>query len=233
LSNEVIDWSERRERVFTTAELEAAPLLWLIIRTMEHGSGGPHYGTQYDLSKACPSCGTGAIQTSSLRLNPSQIPNKGAILQTFDHDRLISSELAQALKEAKITGLTLRTAQSSKDLIDLRWVQLLPNVELPPMASESRGIFRENPCRRCARDGYFHDVHAPTEIKYDSIHVVPDKLPDAVHTYEYFGNSKLRLPFKESYLAQPLLLVKPKIFGIFRQHGVRGIEFAPVDIIKV
>jgi rRNA maturation protein Nop10 len=233
LSSEGIDWSERREYVYTTAELEAAPLLWFVVRTAERGSLGPKYGTEYDLSQACPLCGTGAVQISPLRLNPSEIPRKGAIFQTFDHEKLVSPELAQVITNAGVTGLTLRTAQSYRDGTDLPWVQLVSSVELPPMSSESKGIIRDDICPHCGRNGYFNSAHEPTEIKYSSTQVVLDELPDVVHTYEYFGYSKIRVPFKTSYLAHPLLLVKPKVFKLFRQQKVRGLEFVPVDIIEM
>ncbi len=229
LSEAGIDWLERRELLFTKAELEAAPLLWLTFGTKPGGSIGPKYRTEYDLSHACPRCGTGAIQVSPLRLNPAEIPRKGTIFQTFDNEKLVSAELAKAFSNAEVTGLELRTAQSFRNLTDLPWVQLLAEVEMPPMLPSSKGISRDAQCLLCGRDGYFNSGYEPTVIQYGADQVILDNLPDAVHTYEHFGYSRLEVPFKNSYLAQPLLLVKPKVFRIFRQQKVRGAKFIPVN----
>jgi hypothetical protein len=229
LSNEGIDWSERREYLYTKAELEAAPLLWLTVRTAERGWASPKYGTEYDLSCACPLCGTGAIQTSPLRLRPSDIPKKRAIFQILDHEKLVSLQLARALNDAGVSGLELRQAQSHKARADLPWRQLIASVELPPMAPTSKGIVRDRPCPQCGRDGYFSS-QAPTEIQYRIDQVNIDSLPDAARTYEHFGYGRLSVPFETSYLARPLLLVKPNVFKVLYQQKVRGVEFVPVYI---
>lgn len=231
LSNEGIDRLERREHIYTKSELQAPPLLWLTLRTAERGRLSPRYGTEYDLSAACPLCGTGAIQTSPLLLNPSEIPKKGDIFQIMDHEKLVSLELARALSEAGISGLELRVAQAYKAKVDLPWVQLLAHEQLPPMAPSSKGILREKSCHLCRRDGYFNDAYEPTEIHYKTSELDINKIPDAVYTYEYFDRSRLREPLTDSYFAQPLLLVKPKIFKVLQQQKVRGLVFQPVKII--
>ena len=75
------------------------------MRTAERAHPGPRCGTRYDLSNACPLCGTGAIQVSPLFLNPAGVPGKGHIFQTVDHEKLVSLQLAQALAQAGIRGV--------------------------------------------------------------------------------------------------------------------------------
>ncbi len=231
LSRAGVEWSERREHIYNMTELLASPLLQIIVRTAERGDLGPKYGTEYDMSHACPLCGTGAIQTSPLYLKPSEIPGKGTIFQTYDHEKLVSLEVANALKSAGVSGIELRPSRSYKAHVDLPWVQLLAHEQLPPMSPTSRGILRENPCPLCGRDGYFGSAHEPSEIEYSADQVAIDSLPDAVYTYEYFGKSRLEVPFTKSYFARPLLLVKPKVFEVLLQQKVRGVEFVPVSII--
>jgi rRNA maturation protein Nop10 len=234
LTEEGLTWLERREHLYTEAELWAAPLLELIVRVAEKGRGGPTYGTQYDLSQACPQCGTGAVQISPLVLAPVEIPKTGAIFQTFHSEMLVAPMLAQALKEAGVTGLTLGEVRSKAGR-PLPWVQLLSTTELPPMAPQTRGIIRgtgpDSPCPGCGRDGYFHTTKWPSEIAYATSQVTPDPLPDVVHTYERFGRSWLREPFEQSRFAQPLLLVKPKVYDIFKRQKVRRVEFHPVRLV--
>jgi hypothetical protein len=172
---------------------------------------------------------------SPLFLNPAELPGKGHIFQTVDHEKLVSLQLAQALAQAGIRGVELRPARSCKGPVELPWVQLLAHVHLPPMAPTSRGILREDPCPLCARDGYFGSAHEPIEIEYSSSQLPPaelDELADAVYTYEYFGKSRLCEPFSDSYFARPLLLVRPGIYRVFRQLKVRGVEFIPVNIVE-
>lgn len=221
----------RRERLYTKPELQAAPLLCLIVRTAPKGLGGPSCGTQYDLSQACPMCGTGAIQTSPLILKASEVPKKGIIFQTMHSEILVALTFAKVLKEARLSGLEFRQAQSFRERKPLPWLQLLAKQELPPMAPATRGILRERPCPHCRRDGYFHSADEPIEIMYRCSDVDLDALPDVVQTYERFGNSAITKPFKDSNFASPLLLVKPRVFSIFEQHKVRGVEFVPVQIM--
>lgn len=234
LVDEGLTWVERREHSYSESELRAAPFLELIIRTAEKGRGGPVYGTRYDLSHACPQCGTGAVQTSPLVLDPAEIPKAGEIFQTLDHEVLVSPALAQALKDAKVSGLVLGEV-GSKTGTPLPWVQFRSEVELPPMDPATRGIIRssgsDSPCPGCGRDGYFHTVKWPSEIAYAASRVDPDALPDVVHTHERFGLSRLREPFTDSHVAQPLLLVKPTVYDILKRRKVRRVAFHPVRIV--
>lgn len=229
-----ITWSERREIAYTTAELRAAPLLRLIVRSAEQGRGRPTYGTRYDLLRACPRCGTGALQISPLVLDPAEIPKSGAIFQTLDHEVLVSPALGQALQETGVSGLTLGHAVSATG-VTLPWLQILSAGELPPMDPATTGIIRgtgpDSPCPRCGRDGYFGIPKEPAQIVYHTGRVNPDALPDVVHTYERFGLSRLREPFAQSHFANPLLLVKPKVYDVFKQQKVRRVEFHPARLV--
>lgn len=230
LSRANISWLERMEHVFTGSELESAPLLWLIVRTAPRGFGGPTYSTEYDLSDACPRCGSGARQVSPLRLRASEIPQRGQIFQTLSGELLVSPALGSTLEEAEISGLELRETQAAGSLTPLPWLQVFPQLELPRMAPVSKGILRDNPCPECDRDGHFHSGFQPVEIFYDARTVEVEALPDIVHTYERFGNSVLRQPRSDSNFGPPLVLAKPKFFQVFRSNRVRGVQFLPVRL---
>src|SRR5947208_8488104 len=62
-----IDWFERVEHHYTDAELRSAPLL-VIGADLAPINTGSASEPSYDLSRACPRCGTGAIQSSPLNL---------------------------------------------------------------------------------------------------------------------------------------------------------------------
>jgi hypothetical protein len=62
-------WSEFHEDRYTEDELDGARLLLLRPNRQCEVDGGVEWGTTYDLSGACPACGTGGRQTSALFMN--------------------------------------------------------------------------------------------------------------------------------------------------------------------
>jgi len=225
-----IEWSERRENVYGEDELRRAPLLLFLPDARERGRGGPTCGTEFDLSTACRCCGTGAQQVSPLRLDASNIPKKGTLLLTLDHETAFSTAVAQRLLDSDVSGLELRQIEACKTGERLPWFQMLADVELPPMTSSTSGLVRSNPCHCCARDGYFDSGAEPLEPVYSARELVPEELPDVVHTYEHFGNSVLRDPISESHFAQPRFLIKPRIWEILKEERVAPFTVIPVRI---
>lgn len=222
----------RRERIYTEAELQRASLLHLVVTRAPKADGGPRHGTEYDLTNACPRCGTGAVQTSPLVLKRSETPRPGAdLFETLSGEVLISEDLAGVWDAAGIGGAELRGAVSHRDGQPLAWFQVIPQLELPPMSAQTRGTIREDPCPACGRDGHFFTVKSPEAIVYDDPESAED-LPDVCHTYERFGNSVLREPFASSFFAPPLLICKPNVQKFFRGRRVRGIRFIPVQLVR-
>jgi hypothetical protein len=216
----------RRERVYTEHELISAPLLWISINRAPKGEGGPRYGTQYDLSGACDRCGCGAVQVSPLRLRPSDPPAKAAIFETLDGEILVAEHIARAIQKEGISGVDLRQAVSSTNGIMLPWFQILPGSELPAMDPSTEGVVRSDHCPKCACDGYFH--RPPVVIRYKALETA--RLPDVLQTLEHFGNSVIKEPFELSHFATPLLIVKPRVYQLFKREKVRGIRAVPVDV---
>jgi len=221
----------RWQRRYNHKELLRAPFLRLSIDRPPKGQGGPTHGTQYDLSRACRHCGTGARQVSALVLKPFEVEKKGDITQTLDNEVLISPSLADLLREERITGLELRPAESSKLGYSLPWVQMIALTELPPVDQETTGLVVEKQCPTCRRDGFFHTTKLPEEIAYSAREVDPAGFPDVVRTWEHFGNSVLKDPIVESHFAQPLYLVKPLVYETLRNHKIRGVSFTPIRLV--
>jgi hypothetical protein len=220
-------WFLRRDAVYSEDELKNAPLLVFRLERAPRGDGGPTYGTEYDLSSACPVCGTGAPQASSLVLKRSDVPKSGPIFQTLDHEYLVNGEIARSLADSRLTGLRLLEARSLRDGAGLGWFQLIPTAQMPPVAAWSKGLERWKPCTTCGRDGYYHRPDEPLQLAY-STDAALSSLPDVTTTYECFGKSGLRQPLAKSHFAQPMLLVKPRFREILAAHKVRGAQFEPV-----
>ena len=67
-----LDWHEDR---YTEEELDSARLLLMHANRQCEIDGGVKWGTTYDLSGACPACGTGGRQTSALFVDGEQLAN--------------------------------------------------------------------------------------------------------------------------------------------------------------
>ncbi len=225
-------WSERVEHVYADSELRSFPFVHLIVDRKEIAPFGPRHGTTYDLGRACPVCGTGAVQISPFYSPDRAFPKSGLIVKSST-ETFVAEALAEALRRAEITGLELRQVRSSRDHGPLPWWQIIPVHTMPKMDKATKGLIHGSPppCSSCRRDGHYHTTQQPEGIVYAKKDVDPDALPDIVQTWECFGKSRIdRDDFKQSRLAEPAILVKPRVFDIFRRLKVKHAVFSPVRI---
>jgi hypothetical protein len=248
LRQEGMTWFERVEHVYLEQELRGFPFLILTVNRKPLDAGGGEYGTTFDLSRACPRCGTGAIQTSPLLLPLTGLPKKGLLCEAAHGEILVAAPLADALRENNVTGLELRQVRLYANGEPLPWWQMVSQHEMPRMHPETRGVLTDevdhltqdgavirtlHPCPECRQDGRYATTAEPFELAYSEKVVKLSELPDVVHTWERFGRSGIdpedpRL----SHFAVPLLLVRPRIFDIFRRLKVRHARFEPVRLVK-
>ena len=199
-----------------------------ILRRTDQGVGGPSEGTEYDLAEACPRCGVGARQLGPLRLKGSEIRSKkGRAFPTAHGEWLFGEDAANEL--SGFSGLELRQALDVVSGHPLAWFQAIAEHELPPMASGRTGM-KGFGCPRCHRGGYFHKVGEPPLFVYDRAELDVGKVPDVSHTFEHLGWSRVVEPFKQSWFAQPQLVLKPAVAKAMREAKVRQLQFYPVTI---
>jgi hypothetical protein len=245
LISEGISWFERFENRYTDVELLQFPLVCLSVNRKELDAGGAQHGTTYDLSNACPRCGTGAVQTSPLMLPLTALRKTGQLCEADMGEVLCAKELTDALKRAEVTGLELRQVCLHGNGEALPWWQMISHFDMPKMSAATRGIITSEvddvtedgmvirampPCPECKRDGRFDTVKEPREIAYSRRTVDAETLPDVVQTWERFGKSVIKEDSRFSRFAPPLLLVKPKVFDIFRHLKVKHARFEPVRL---
>jgi hypothetical protein len=229
LKNENVGWSESIKKVYSFEELIEFDLLLMQVRKVAFGNGGPKYGTKFDLSDACPLCGSGAKQISSLRVRPSDLKGKAGIVNSSDYDYLFSENLVGSSFEN--IKSQFRQVKSSIDGSFLPWWQLLPQIHLPYFEASSLGILRENHCHICNRDGYFHDAFCPIELKYDKNKITENNISAINFTSELFGNSVIKDPMENSHFAQPMLIVNVEVFKMLYMQKVKGLEFLPIFFV--
>lgn len=113
-------WDSRRR--YSPKEMEAAELFHLSI-TSAFEPAGEECGTVYDDSQVCPKCGAGWKQASDLVLDLRKAPKSKTIASTIADEIIISQRLAEAMVDARITGVELRQvkhkARYEDDAIDL------------------------------------------------------------------------------------------------------------------
>lgn len=227
IHREKIDALERIDYFYTEDELRSAPLLMLSIG-IERDSKGQTCD-RFDFSTACPCCGIGARQIAPLVIPNSSLPKKGSICRTLEGYILLSQPLRDALVKADLSGPEFRQVVSPRGEPLNCW-QMSASFEMPPMNEETRRRLRgrlQDGCPKCGRDNFFDGKFEPVLFTYDRSSLGDLALPDVVRTYECFGISGFNV---KAWLAQPYILVKPKVFDIFRRLKVRGVDFDPVII---
>jgi hypothetical protein len=109
-------------RRYTSAELAAATCFHLII-TATFEPAGEECDTEFDESAACPHCGSGAKQTSDLRLDLRKAPRNKDIARTIADEWIVSQRLAERIVDAGLSGFDLRPvhhkARYEDDPLDL------------------------------------------------------------------------------------------------------------------
>jgi hypothetical protein len=227
LARNDVEWFETRERAFSDDELQSFPLLRLGVDAAPRGDGGSAGG--FDMSTACATCGTGAVQTEPLVLERADLPRKADIFETLAGDIVVSSRLRREFTAAALTGAELREVLVGGDTAD--WFQLIPTRELPPMHRSTRGLKRERSCPQCDRDGYFMTASEPLEIHYDR-RLDVDSLPDFTSTWERFGNSRLDERGNVVHVARPLVIIGQPVLEVLKRSDVASAIFDPVVLVR-
>lgn len=194
----------------------------IVIRNQLPFYCGPKDGGKYDLSNACPVCGTGEMRCDPIRLPGSRL--KDRVAMTLKWEVVIPPRLVPAINA--IAPQCLREIRDDISGSATRFCQLIPEMTLPPWGTATTGwtTSRMDPsCPNCGRDGYFNVPGVPLRLRYDRS-VAPFKV---AATYEYFGKSRLHLEFEKSLIADPFLVVAESVERILENE--RGLEFVPVD----
>ncbi|MDI1481193.1 hypothetical protein [Polyangium sp. y55x31] len=225
-------WLERRYDCFTDEELESARLLIMSYDVNAEVFGGPQEGTTYDMSEACKRCGAGARQTSAMILDGEylhRLEGRRAAM-TFKDDMLVDEKLSGALAESGATGLSFRgvfAAFEGRGHLQLPWRQLCATHTLPRMSPRSTGISPYNPCP-CGRSSFAGKEEVPMRLAYRAADVAD--IRDINVTWEWFGEAKFDGDVSEALFPNPLFLVTPKVWRIFRDAGVTGFDWIPIRV---
>jgi len=173
--------------------------------------GGVLHGTEYSLGDACPFCGTGAMQIGPLKLRSPKFP-RASVFSTGDMEVLFSAKIASKLEsECGCSFFPVLDAKKSVVFPDVK--QLRPCAVLPPFSSLSTGVEREGGCPECRRDGFFRIPHSPLSLVYSTQSKQLFNKP-VLATWERFGYSRVRKPFKDSVFAHGKFIISKEVAQI-------------------
>lgn len=214
---------------YSNEDLQSARLLWLRSSSLDdevHAS--PSFGTKYDMTHACPHCGTGAKQVSPLYIDNTCMPKirKHRAIPTMDRDVLVDGGMAKKLKDAGITGISFGEVRAR--LKNDKWTsvareQILIEHVMPPMRGELTEKDIKHLCNVCRRGGFMSYGK-----KYREEDLVGMK--DFNRTWEWFGEFRTADDRFGAHRSDPGILVTPKVMNIFRDAGIKTFEWTPIGI---
>ena len=227
------DWLEFHEDRYTEEELDSARLLVMQPNRQCEIDGGIKWGMTYDLTVACPACGTGARQTSAVFVDGEHLADleghrAGA---TYHWHILVDDALASDLEKIGATGLSFRNVYAvmpDKRQVKLRWRQVCAARVLPPMSPRTTGLTRDRACEECRRNGYFEMDEEPTRFVYRASDL--RDVDDVNRSWEEQGYGVLEPALRESLLPRPWLLVTPKVRRVIRDAGVTSFDWLPIRV---
>lgn len=194
---------------------------------------GLRFGTDYDLTNACPNCKTGAKQTSVLYVKNDDLKTirKHRAVQTFTHEILVDGGMRKKLVDAGITGISfgdVRARHENKKWTQVARDQVLVEHTMPPMRANFTARDEQFLCKVCRRGGRMDFPKKP----YREEDLVG--MQDFNLTWEWFGefwpeNKEKRC---DANWPSPDVLVTPKVMNIFRDAGVKPFIWTPVSIEK-
>jgi hypothetical protein len=214
-------------RSYSKAELEGAALFkaWV---TSTFEPAGEECGTTYAEETACPQCGAGARQTSSLYLAIRRIPKNKDICRTIAGEIVVSRRVKELFTRHGITGAELAPIGSSpsSSARSKEWFQLTvpdataeivaPNrVGVDPFDDDAEGKYR-------CESGDLIGLNLLSEVSIDA---ASRGDADLICTRQFIGNRQGLLR------PERVLLVSPKLGRLIWSEKLKGVELEVVHVV--
>jgi hypothetical protein len=227
----------RIERVYSSEELQAAPLLeW---RLTNQAIEDDYYTLHFKEGQAkgiapyardCPSCRAHLEQVRDIWVD-TRLMGKRDLSLTYSFEIILSARLARMLQEAGFTGFTLRPVWDYRKPYqgEPKLYQLVVTNVLPPMASPPTEFEQEQRCEVCGtQTQYLKHTHFWGRIQYyeeTDIYYAREVLEQAADfnaTYERIGG----LPD-----GHPLVLISQRVYRWLKEQGIKGWSARPVYLV--
>jgi hypothetical protein len=218
-----------RMREYSEEDRQNARLLLMKpTKIFVHGTAS-ELGTKYDLTHACPHCGTGAKQTWYLRVKRKELPKiqQHRAIMTFDLNILVDATMQKLLVDAGMTGISFAEVHARDDFGEWNAIdreQILIEHTMPPMRAEFPAADDYALCKVCRRGGRLTiPDHAYREEDLAG-------LKDFNRTWEWFDHYLYGGEARHATFAHPRIMVTPKVMHVFREAGVTTFDWWPVGI---
>lgn len=214
---------------YSEEDLQNAQLLTMRSTSDIDVFAGFQYGTEFDLTNACPHCKTGGKQLPMLYVDNDEIATirKHCALMTYSREILVDGVMAKKLKDAGITGISfgdVRARLSNGKWTSVAREQILIEHIMPPMRAATTEDDEKYLCQVCRRGGRMTSL-GNLYRQEDLVSIKDFNL-----TWEWFGEFGPAEPGRRELRSNPSVLVTPKVMNIFRDAGVKTFEWYPVNI---
>jgi len=181
-------------------------------------------------TRDCPVCRAPLEQIRDLWVDPRRMGKRDLSL-TYSFEVILSPRLAHRLQGAGFTGFMLRPVWDYRKPYrgDPPLYQLVVRSVLPPMAAPPTEFEQEQRCEVCGTESKFlkhthwwgrFKYREETEIYYRA--EVLERAADFNVTSERFGMLSA---------SHPLVIISPRVYGWWKEGGVRGWEARPVYLV--
>jgi len=213
---------------YSDEDRQNAVLLRMINDPNTWVSAGPEHGTKYDLTDACPKCGSGAKQSSALYVSGDHLQRirQHRAVGTWGGGPLVDGGIEKKLRDSRVTGISFgdvyaRLKNTKRTLVARH--EIIVTHTLPPAANTSK-LDRTDACSSCGRGG----IQGSPNICYHR--QVLGNIRDFNLTWEWFGPFDYNGDLKKSRFSTPAILVTPKVMNIFREAGVTTFDWIPIFV---
>ena len=164
----------------------------------------------------CPFCD---CRTDDWQFEPLRIVEQpqGAVLARVDHWPLVcSADLAQALRQAQVTGLELVPVGPDRPV---QWYDMRATHRLPPVAIPPTRLPRDRDLTpQCAADHLWEGSDS-SQLAYRRQALDP---ADFNHTYEYSGDRHSAIRY---------VVISQRVYGLLREVGVQRLSCEPIRLV--
>lgn len=232
---------------YSSAELAAAEMLEIGLKTEPRGDIGPSQGTRYDLSEACPACHSGATVIPPFYIEARVLPKKRCVAATHQNVKLVSGALLDELASRHHSSAWLVPVADSRGRKPVPWAAILPRVTLPRLERSSKGFLRDTnvgpkswgPCPKCERDMWhttskeaFEPVLSRRKIaEACGAFMVPGQMyPDVAASWERAW-AGVR-PNGLDNVSVPFIFVNQAVYQILCKHAKKYLRATPVTMVE-
>ena len=221
------------KRIYTTKEMAEAKLFRMEIRKCFEPAG-EECGTEYDEQSACPICGTGRKQVSSLKLKHGRFLNKRDVARTLSYEIVVSKRFVEIVRGNGIKGMTFGPVYLNNKLSE-DCFQLMMEGEHLEINGKTK--FGGEPYEYLPDDGWAEGCpngdHLGLNILSEAYVNASNRLAefDFLLSRQTYGVKKSLSPDSLLY-PQHLLFCSPKLYHVIKDNGLKGFDFEVAHVVK-